>query len=334
MSRMLVNSFSVQPALPVVTGTQGGSAITPTSDATYYYMTFTANGTLTVSGAPLDVSLLVVAGGGAGGSLYVLNTYNTDGGGGGGAGGVLTTASPVSFAVGQHTVVIGAGGSGVNNDDGTKGANSSISSYTAIGGGAGAGSTGGNILGGGSGGGQCSVSVSNGRVSTATTNQGNVGGTYLGQYYASGGGGGAGGAGANGTYTLNNPTTTVRGVALNTTIGGVGGTGVTVFGRAVGGGGSGAGGPYYDYCAIQRVLGPGFGGGSSSQSAPTSYFADTRYTNFPQYQATSGDLNTGGGGGGAAYMGYLGTSTFSTWPGGNGGSGIVVVRYTRAQVGG
>ena len=51
------------------------------SDATFYYRTFTGNGTLGVKGFTLTADILVVAGGGGGGYP------NTAGGGGGGAGG-------------------------------------------------------------------------------------------------------------------------------------------------------------------------------------------------------------------------------------------------------
>ena len=47
---------------PTVTGG------TLTSDATYYYRTFTANGDLTVTGGSLEVEVLVIGGGGGGGA--------------------------------------------------------------------------------------------------------------------------------------------------------------------------------------------------------------------------------------------------------------------------
>ena len=62
---------------PVVTGG------TLTSDATYFYRTFTANGTLGITGPDLTADILVIAGGGGGGGA----DNNGPFGGGGGAGG-------------------------------------------------------------------------------------------------------------------------------------------------------------------------------------------------------------------------------------------------------
>jgi hypothetical protein len=52
---------------------------TLTSDDTYYYRTFTANGTLTILNSMLDISLLIVSGGGGGsGGKIIYNVcYNT-----------------------------------------------------------------------------------------------------------------------------------------------------------------------------------------------------------------------------------------------------------------
>ena len=58
---------------PVVSGG------TLASDATYYYRTFTANGTLEVSAKAVNFDVLVISGAGGGGGFF---------GGGGGAGGV------------------------------------------------------------------------------------------------------------------------------------------------------------------------------------------------------------------------------------------------------
>lgn len=93
---------------PVVTGG------TLTSDATYYYRTFTANGTLAVSLAPLSTDIFAIGGGGGGGA----GSYqqNFDGayisyGGSGGAGGTYVLTSGTSLATGgSYDVVIGSGG--------------------------------------------------------------------------------------------------------------------------------------------------------------------------------------------------------------------------------
>jgi len=72
---------------------------TLTSDATYYYRTFTSSDTLGVTGGPVTADVLVIAGGGSGG------VYR--GGAGGGAGGLLYTASQ-SLATNTYVVTIGA----------------------------------------------------------------------------------------------------------------------------------------------------------------------------------------------------------------------------------
>ena len=89
--------IGVTPAAPPSPSATGG---TITSDSTYYYHTFTSNGTFTPS-KNLTCDYIVIAGGGSGGGGRAA---------GGGAGGLLPATS-VSFtnAVG-YTVTIGAGG--------------------------------------------------------------------------------------------------------------------------------------------------------------------------------------------------------------------------------
>jgi len=71
---------------------------TLSSDATYYYQTFTTSGTLSILGT-LVADVLVVAGGGGGGSSGGF------GGGGGGAGGLRVLASQTFTS--SQTVTIG-----------------------------------------------------------------------------------------------------------------------------------------------------------------------------------------------------------------------------------
>ena len=87
------------------------------SDSTYYYRTFTANGTLAVSGVALACDYLVVAGGGHGGAS-----------GGGGGGGVRDAST--TLAIASYSVVVGAGGGNYSN-----GSDSSINSFVSSGGG-------------------------------------------------------------------------------------------------------------------------------------------------------------------------------------------------------
>jgi hypothetical protein len=101
----VVASGSFQP-IPVVTGG------TLTSDATFYYRTFTSNGSLTISNATLTGDYLVVAGGRNGGSSqrFVCCGYAVGiVGGGGGAGGYREFTSQ-SLVVGTYTCTVGAAG--------------------------------------------------------------------------------------------------------------------------------------------------------------------------------------------------------------------------------
>lgn len=243
---------------------------TLTSDATYYYRTFTANGTFSVSGGSgqsLSTDLLIVGGGRAGGTAFVdaviPGVTQYFGANGGGAGQVSQQSQ--SFASGSYSVTIGAGGVSSPAANGT---NTSIGSFSAIFGGSGSGEQ--------------------------TGTAGNNGGSGNdGANYSNGGGGGG---------------STSNGGNATTTNGGNGGSGATIFSRSVGGGGGG--GSSNKNNGGTAVNGGGAGGGNGN--------------------GTNATVNSGGGGGGAG----LASSKIATNTGGNGGSGVVVVRYTRSQVGG
>jgi hypothetical protein len=264
------------------------------TDGTYWYHVFKTSGTFAAQGSALSVDALVVAGGGGAGGGNVS--------GGGGAGGYRTLTG-LSFP-GQTTVLVGAGGTGVaDNDAGrSSGTNSSFANITSTGGGV-------SSTAGGSGGGS-------NRDGSSTAGTGNAGGyspvegyaggqTSSGIYQGAGGGGGAGGAGVGGT-----------GGSQTGEKGGAGGIGAytAISGGSTTGAGVLSGGNYYfaggggggtESGARNGVsLGGTGGGGNGSQGNATA--------------ATSGTANTGGGGGGAGY---------SSGKGGNGGSGIVIVRY-------
>ena len=146
----------------------------------YKYVSFTSDGTLTVTrGGYADV--LVVAGGGGGGG----GTPNSAGGGG--AGGYIYIENYFLDA-GNHDVVIGSGGASL-----TDGSESVLGKLIAVGGGAGQPTFGdGNKGGSGGGGGYIS-----GTGGSGTLTQGNSGGNGPGGGATdpSPGGGGAGGAG-------------------------------------------------------------------------------------------------------------------------------------------
>ena len=270
---------------------QGGNIVT--SDGTYVYHTFTSSGSFIPSQA-LTVDYLVVAGGGGGTSE-----------GGGGAGGLRSTVTAtgggasletaLSLTAKAYPVIVGAGGSGISTGfSGQNGNNSVFGTITSTGGGGGGGYFSspygqGNV--GGSGGG--GVDGGNGGLATSSPVQGYRGGNTD----AGVGGGGGGGAGAVGA---NN----------NGVIGGAGGAGVAVSisGSSItyaGGGGAGSRNDSNNFVA-GGAGGSGIGGTGGSPSGTPA--------------ATSGTIGTGSGGGGAG-----GAATMRL--GGNGGSGIVVIRY-------
>jgi hypothetical protein len=280
---------------------------TVTSNGQYYIHTFTSDGTFTPNQA-LTCDYLVVAGGGAG--------ENTAGGGGG-AGGLRSTTtatggggsleSRLSLTSGTpYTVTIGGGGAGSPSVSATSGFNSVFSTITSTGGGAGgphrfgSGVAGGS--GGGSGGGDDAGSPGGQTGGAGTANQGYAGGNSTSN--ANRGGGGGGGAGAVGAVG-GSPT------------GGNGGNGVaiSISGTSTfyAGGGGGAG------CATAFGGGvsPGGAGGAGGTGGGGTGGRGTTNANL-----TAGTTNTGGGGGGG---GYDGTNILT---GANGGSGIVIVRYT------
>ena len=266
-----------------------------TYDNTYYYHTFGASGTFTPQQS-LTADILVVAGGGGGGGA---GSSGTDGAGGGGAGGLLGFASQSLTATG-YTVTVGSGGAGVTNSSsrGATGGDSQFGALTLVKGGGGGGSDG-TTTGatGGSGGG----AGYNGTGGSPTSGQGNSGGTTSNN--TPGGGGGAGAAGSAGATASD---------------GGNGGVGVSTYssyGLVTGTGENVSGTVYY----------AGGGGGASDASAGVAGTGGYGGGGLGMYRgsspAASGLVNTGGGGGGAG----AGNKTS-----GNGGSGVVIVRYLKA----
>jgi hypothetical protein len=266
-------------------------------DSTYWYHSFPFSGTFTPNQS-LSCDYLVVAGGGGGPG---------GGGGGGGAGGLRSTVtstgrggvleSALSLTAQNYTVTVGAGGVGAtgNGGNGLQGSNSVFANITSIGGGLGPhNTTGGN--GGSGGGGGYGATVGGSGTSGQGYNGGNGGDGA--PNYTSGGGGGAGAAGQNASGAN----------------GGAGGDGVwTALSNALSIGqlfngnyyvaGGGAGG------TNSGTKSGGLGGGGST----------TRATD-----GISGMSSTGGGAG-AASPGWSTTNT----KGGNGGSGLVIVRYAK-----
>ena len=280
-------------------GETGGKAVggVVTSDANYWYHTFTTSG-MFIPTQSLTADYLVVAGGGGGGIGD--NSNQAQGGGGGGAGGMRCTVTAtggggsletaLSLTAQSYTVLVGAGGS--SNSNGT---NSVFSTITSTGGGGGRGNnTGGNT--GGSGGGGGAGENNNQAGGAGTANQGYAGGNGR-NNAKSGGGGGAGQAGENASGIPSN-----RGPDGANGCGGNGGNGVatSISGSSVTYAGGGGGGSLY----VGGTGGTGGGGTGGAQSA-----------------GTSATANRGSGGGGTPYA--------AAGNGGNGGSGIVIVRYAK-----
>jgi len=280
--------------------------------------TFTGPGTFCVSGIAACasqniMSYLIVAGGASGGS------NSGDGTGGGGAGGFREvknpitpyTASPldgygtpanrVTITAQAYPIVVGGGGPGVSGNPtsatGNAGSDSSFGGITSAGGGAGAASTptpgsagGSGGSGGGSGGGSTGISGGAGNTPPVSPAQGNAGGAGGGTSPDRGAGGG-GGAGGSGTASPNSTTAGSGGAGVTTSI-----TNSPV--TRAGGGGANI------YHPSATNPGPGGSGGASNGGGNSS--------------SCNATVNTGSGSGGGA------NNPASS---GNGGSGIVVIRY-------
>lgn len=232
---------------------------------------------------------LVVAGGGAGGTRH---------GGGGGGGGVVTGST--TLFTDSYSVTVGAGGSGrVHSNGGLPGQDSSAFGKSALGGGGGHGFPGPNPSGGSGGGaadsgggaGSSSIPGTGLQPASASGGFGNNGGLGQSNPWYGGGGGGAGAVGGN-------VQTSVRagsgGIGYPSSI-----TGTSIRYAGGGGGASWQGNP-------SNLS--GFGGEGGGANGATN--------NATPAGATA---NTGGGGG--AHGGE------STGFGGNGGSGVIIVRY-------
>jgi hypothetical protein len=149
---------------------------------------------------------------------------------------------------------------------------------------------------------------------TGVAGQGFRGGNQGNAYY-SGGGGGAGAPGADGNNRANG------GIGVYNAIlgtgyywaGGGGGAGYSITGGNAGAGGGGAG-------AVANG-GTNYGGSGLNAGSNITTGVSSSQTNTPGGDAGA---NTGGGGGAGAYYNY-------TNKGGDGGSGIVVVRYPGPQ---
>ena len=274
---------------------------TLTNDPVYGTLTVVSNTTTNTEytwtpPSAMTADVLMVAGGGGGGGSW---------GGGGGAGGLVFNENVTLNS--QKTIVIGNGGAGglgnlSGNELGVNGSHTSVTGFIdAIGGGGGGGNnTGRDGLTGGSGGGG-SRDGGDGFGGSGTLNQGNSGGDgdTTTTNYAGGGGGGARSAGVAGDGDVG---------------GGSGGEGISytsIFSSSYGDNGyfaSGGGGGAESDRNIIGGISPLGGGGDGTNSSTVAGF---------------GQKHTGGGGGGAGF-----NVNSNSRLGGNGGSGVVLVKQT------
>jgi hypothetical protein len=220
-------------------------------------------------------------------------SFSTTGAGGGGGAGGLTSGSLLLDTATWYPVIVGSGGT--RNANGLS--SSFNSTYSALGGGYGGSlsSVGAN---GGSGGGGGGTSTSEVLGGTGTVGQGKDGGKgrqFTGASQNGGGGGGATIAGGN--YVAGGGNAGA----------GIGGSGSAwLNGKTYAGGGGGA---YSGTGDRAGVASDGGGKGACFSGAPNNF------------AGTNGTPNTGGGGGGGYSIAY---------DAGQGGSGIVIVRYPNA----
>ena len=261
----------------------------------------------------LDVEYLIVGGGGGGPGRH---------GGGGGAGGLIYGSTKTYISSGTYSVIVGAGGNGGSGDwnsslarSGNRGSDSSFAGSTASGGGGGVswnasvnpGGNHNNQEDGGSGGGGCGGNATANSTylpGDGVSGQGNNGGQgflgVTGSLYNHPGGGGAGSAGQDSTQT------------------------------STGDGGSGA---YYGGKFSNNLGDSGWfsgGGAGGSHTPDPQKYGDGGIgggADNPGYGigiGNNGAYNTGGGGS----SGNLFITGSITGNGGNGGSGIVLIRYS------
>jgi hypothetical protein len=316
------HNYLLSDSLFSITSATGGTISTlstPTGD--YRVHTFTSVGTtnfvVSSVGTIPTIEYLIVGGGGAGAARH---------GGGGGAGGFIEGTRTAT--VGTFPIVIGAGATGTFSDtQGPDGGSTTAFSLTAIGGGGGGSWGQRNGRPGGSGGGGSEVSP-NGGVGGTAQQPGSASGGFgfagaISQQNGTGHGSGGGGAGAVGTRAFDSHA-------------GPGGSGrrSTILGQTYFFAGGGGGGSWE--AGEPRRGGPGglggAGGGGQARSGVAGQGGGVALNNgqigtvgIPNSRGGDAGANTGGGGGGGgAYPPNIG---YENTKGGNGGSGIVVIRY-------
>ena len=320
----LQQGFGFTPSAEVTTFEVSGGTKSTIGSKTYHQ--FTASGTLSISniamapGGASEFDILIVGGGGGGAT----DQYMENRGAGGGGGGGMRVHTDQTLANGTYSVTIGAGGAGsaptgssppnIRGADGNTthfGPGSSLPLPIGGGGGGGGHNASTTATGApspeGSGGGGANGNA--GGTSGTYGNDGGDGGNY--PWGSGGGGGGFGGAGSDG------PSPNIAGA------GGAGGSPPMIptpspLGSngyfAGGGGGKGSAGP-------TSAGAGGSGGGGTGCGTPAAGLPSSEGLSCSS-PAKDGSF---GGGGGATRMGP--TNNPADYRGGNGGSGVVIVRY-------
>ena len=296
MHPSLIGVIAAQAGIPPGITATGG---TITTYSGYKAHTFTGLGTFTIAsnsdGRTIDV--FVLGGGGATPVVYGRSGSATGAQGGGGSGG-FRVFTGVSGAAGATTITIGAGGAAGENE-GVASNFGTGTTYRSGGGNHGPPTTAGAMSqsDGGGGGGGAFYNLTNGTPSASGT-YGYDGGTgYYIDFASLGGGAGGGGAG---------------GVGQQVHQAGIGADNNYRTGVNERRGEGGCGGSCYTNGSGPESQATGAAGGGTGGAANTS-------TNN---QATNGTANTGGGAGGNSW------GTGSQQPGMNGGSGLVIIRYS------
>jgi hypothetical protein len=265
----------------------GGSLITGT-DPNYYYRVFSGNGTLTVSGLPITMDIVLVGGGGGGGAVAYVNY----GGGGGGGGGGVSEYMSQTVNPGTYPIVIGAGGTaGTSSVEPTRGIATSGLSYSVNGGGRGGSRTpsgffnpeSGTSTGGSGGGGSTYMNTGLGGAAP-TFGFGNAGGNAGSSLSGGGGGGGAGAAGSSASSGFGQGADGGAGRTSLYTTSDTSYFGTKRFAAPLGGGGGGGTSDSTSYGITTRAR---YTLSSLAVDTPSAGFATCYTTNTPSVNATA-----------------------------------------------
>ena len=330
-------SFTNLSSNIIITTDANSTIFTDTLGVTYQVYIFNNTSSFSMDGSSGFVDMCLIGGGGAGcGSTTLSPLYSQNGSG---AGQLMFVNNYLLLNDTSYNINIGAGG--VGNNQGTNGFITSIdiSSQILFGAAGGAGATDAsfnyvqngingiitldssntNIIytGTSSGSGGSSIATSTYysinpylNLDAQIWSYGNNGGSISENGEGGGGGGGVGGSGTNGS---------------SSGIGGIGGIGLVIYfdssyGRAICGGGSGTGSNISDpsYGTYPYIYPPS--GYPYPYPYPYSYGAGQSFTDDPINDKKNASPNTGSGGGSIL-------KTSSSTNGGNGGSGLFMIRY-------